>query len=116
MLVGRKANSSVETALHISLVGVELEELEPSLGRELGVEGALERILRLLLVVQTLSKLAEDLPLGTSLAVGKVLRLKVGDFGAPDGVDAEVLSRGERVVSCAGIAINERKNVPRREP
>lgn len=32
MLIGRQADSRVETALDISFIGVELEELEPGLG------------------------------------------------------------------------------------
>ena len=91
VLVHAQADRGVQTPLHVPFVDVNLEQLEPRLGRELLVERALERVLGFLAVVQSLRELAEDLPLGTRLPVRQVLRLEVRDFCPPDGKDSQVL-------------------------
>jgi hypothetical protein len=93
MLVDAQPDRSVQASLNVSLVGVHFQQFQPSFRGELLIERTLESVLRLFLVVETLSEFTEDFPLGTSLAVRKMLSLEMSDFSSPDRVHSEILSR-----------------------
>jgi hypothetical protein len=92
VLVRGDADRGLQRAREVALVRVELHELEPRRARVARrVQAALERLLRLLLVVQAEPELGEDLPLEPRLPVRDVLRLEVRDLRAEDRPHAQVL-------------------------
>jgi len=94
ILVCCDPNSGLDRASYITLLRVHLHQLLPRLdGVSLGIEATLIRLLRLFLVVQSETKIPKYFPFEGSLTIRDVLSFEVGNLGAEDSPDTQILGR-----------------------